>query len=42
MKVSKIDIAFVPVENRRRYVMDGAVAATKILNPEYVLSLIHI
>ena len=39
MKVSKIDIAFVPVENRRRYVMGGAVAATKILNPEHVLPM---
>lgn len=38
-KASKIDIAFIPVESRRSHVMDGAVAATKILNPEYVLPM---
>ncbi len=38
-KASKIDIAFIPVENRRSHVMDGAVAATKVLNPEHVLPM---
>jgi L-ascorbate metabolism protein UlaG (beta-lactamase superfamily) len=38
-KVQKINFAFVPVENRRKHVMDGAVAATKILNPEYVFPM---
>jgi L-ascorbate metabolism protein UlaG (beta-lactamase superfamily) len=38
-KAVNIDIAFVPVENRRAHVMEGAIAATKILNPEYVFPM---
>jgi L-ascorbate metabolism protein UlaG (beta-lactamase superfamily) len=38
-KVGKINIAFVPVENRREHVMEGAIAATKMLNPEYILPM---
>jgi L-ascorbate metabolism protein UlaG (beta-lactamase superfamily) len=38
-KTQKIDIALVPVENRRQLVMNGAVAATKVLNPEYVFPM---
>jgi L-ascorbate metabolism protein UlaG (beta-lactamase superfamily) len=38
-KVSKIDVAFIPVESRRNLVMDGAIAATRILNSEHVLPM---
>jgi len=38
-KATKIDLAFVPVEIRREIVMEGAVTATKILNPDYVFPM---
>jgi L-ascorbate metabolism protein UlaG (beta-lactamase superfamily) len=38
-KATKINLAFVPVENRREHVMDGAIEATKILSPQYVFPM---